>query len=135
MQYPGIYRLVRDILDKKPHDIDALKAVAEGVNKLRNAEQRAATVRGFVADLLPHIAGGRCYFAGDDGYAYCLDAATGRLIWEKRLAFDGRMLPGNGPRPRRSVSSRSGTVRKSVGTPICTVKLAIAAARWVLPQP
>lgn len=28
-------------------------------NKLRNAEQRAATVRGLVADLLPFIAGGR----------------------------------------------------------------------------
>jgi NADPH:quinone reductase-like Zn-dependent oxidoreductase len=28
-------------------------------NKLRNAEQRAATVRGFVDDLLPMIADGR----------------------------------------------------------------------------
>jgi NADPH2:quinone reductase len=28
-------------------------------NRLRNAEQRAATVRGFVADLLPAIADGR----------------------------------------------------------------------------
>src|SRR3954452_1499604 len=28
-------------------------------NRLRNAEQRAVTVRGFVADVLPHIAAGR----------------------------------------------------------------------------
>ena len=44
-------------------DIDALHAkrlTLFGVsNKLRNAEQRAATVRGFVADLLPMIADGR----------------------------------------------------------------------------
>ena len=44
-------------------DIDALHAkrlTLFGVsNKLRNAEQRVATVRGFVADLLPMIADGR----------------------------------------------------------------------------
>ena len=44
-------------------DIDALhskRLTLFGVsNKLRNAEQRAATVRGFVADLLPMIADGR----------------------------------------------------------------------------
>ncbi len=44
-------------------DIEALHAKRLqlfGVsNKLRNAEQRAATVRGFVADLLPAIADGR----------------------------------------------------------------------------
>ena len=44
-------------------DIDALhskRLTLFGVsNKLRNAEQRAATVRGLVADLLPMIADGR----------------------------------------------------------------------------
>jgi len=44
-------------------DIEALhskRLTLFGVsNKLRNAEQRAATVRGFVADLLPMIADGR----------------------------------------------------------------------------
>jgi NADPH:quinone reductase len=44
-------------------DIDALhskRLTLFGVsNKLRNAEQRAATVRGVVADLLPMIADGR----------------------------------------------------------------------------
>jgi len=48
---------------KSEIDLDALHAkrlVLFGVsNKLRNAEQRAATVRGFVADLLPAIADGR----------------------------------------------------------------------------
>jgi len=44
-------------------DMEALHAKRLKVfgvsNKLRNAEQRASTVRGFVADLLPAIAGGR----------------------------------------------------------------------------
>jgi NADPH:quinone reductase-like Zn-dependent oxidoreductase len=48
---------------KAEMDIEALHAKRLrlfGVsNKLRNAEQRAATVRGFVADLLPAIADGR----------------------------------------------------------------------------
>jgi NADPH:quinone reductase len=44
-------------------DLDALHAKRLrlfGVsNKLRNAEQRSSSVRGFVSDLLPHIASGR----------------------------------------------------------------------------
>jgi len=44
----------------------------------------------------PHIAGGRCYVAGDDGFLYCLDAATGKLVWQFRAAPNGRLLPGNG---------------------------------------
>jgi NADPH:quinone reductase-like Zn-dependent oxidoreductase len=39
-------------------------------NKLRNAEQRAATVRGFVADLLPHFSGGRIRPVVDKVYAF-----------------------------------------------------------------
>jgi hypothetical protein len=36
---------------------------------------------------------------------------------------------------KRKLSNKSGTVMKIVGTPNPTAKLAIAAARWVLPQP
>ena len=55
-------------------DIEALHAKRLqlfGVsNKLRNAEQRAATVRGFVADLLPAIADGRIRPFIDRVYAF-----------------------------------------------------------------
>jgi NADPH:quinone reductase len=55
-------------------DIDALHAkrlTLFGVsNKLRNAEQRAATVRGFVADLLPMFADGRIRPVIDKVYAF-----------------------------------------------------------------
>lgn len=44
----------------------------------------------------PHLADGRCYIAGDDGYVYCLDAANGRLVWEFRAALNERMMLGNG---------------------------------------
>ena len=43
----------------------------------------------------PHLADGRCYFAGDDGFVYCLEAATGRLVWEFRAALDDRKILGN----------------------------------------
>ncbi len=34
--------------------------------------------------LAPTIAFGRVYFGSDDGRAYCLEAETGRLVWELR---------------------------------------------------
>jgi outer membrane protein assembly factor BamB len=44
----------------------------------------------------PQIAGGRCYFAGDDGFVYCLDALTGSRLWQFRAAPENRMIAGNG---------------------------------------
>ena len=34
--------------------------------------------------LAPTIADGRVYFGSDDGFAYCLDAATGSQVWKLR---------------------------------------------------
>ena len=34
--------------------------------------------------LAPTVDGGRVYFGSDDGCAYCLDAADGRLVWKLR---------------------------------------------------
>jgi outer membrane protein assembly factor BamB len=44
----------------------------------------------------PQLDGGRCYFAGDDGAAYCLDAKTGTVIWKVRLALNGQQVIANG---------------------------------------
>ena len=49
-------------------------------NRLRNAEQRAVTVRGFVADVLPHIAAGRIKPVLDRVYPFAeLPAAKARM--------------------------------------------------------
>ena len=44
----------------------------------------------------PVIKGRKCYVASDDGVAYCLDAATGKLVWEFRTAPESRQMVGNG---------------------------------------
>ena len=38
---------------------------------------------------------GKVYFICDDGYLYCLDAASGALVWKFRGGPDGRTLIGN----------------------------------------
>lgn len=43
----------------------------------------------------PHVADGRCYFASDDGFAYCLEALTGRQLWKVRVAPGGQQIIGN----------------------------------------
>ncbi|MFO1482930.1 MAG: PQQ-binding-like beta-propeller repeat protein [Verrucomicrobiaceae bacterium] len=49
--------------------------------------------------LAPTIANGKVYVGSDDGYAYCLDAKTGKLVWklragphDERILARGRMI-------------------------------------------
>ncbi len=44
----------------------------------------------------PTVAAGRVYFGSDDGHAYCLDAATGTLIWKRRAGPSDEKVLGNG---------------------------------------
>jgi len=43
----------------------------------------------------PVAAAGKVYVASDDGYLYCLDAASGKLLWKFRGATTDRKLIGN----------------------------------------
>ena len=43
----------------------------------------------------PHLADGNCYVAGDDGFVYCLKAATGKLVWKFRAAPGDDQVIGN----------------------------------------
>ena len=49
--------------------------------------------------LAPTVAGGKVYFGSDDGYAYCLAASDGKVVWkmrpsprDERLLARGRMI-------------------------------------------
>ncbi len=43
----------------------------------------------------PAFARGKLYFVSDDGYLYCLDAASGRLLWKFRGGPAERLVLGN----------------------------------------
>ncbi|MEX2214870.1 MAG: PQQ-binding-like beta-propeller repeat protein [Phycisphaeraceae bacterium] len=53
----------------------------------------------FTADgpvrIAPTYDQGRLYFGSDDGHAYCINAATGLLIWRVRAADDARHVLNN----------------------------------------
>jgi outer membrane protein assembly factor BamB len=46
--------------------------------------------------LAPAAAKGRVYFGSDDGFLYCLNAASGKLVWKVRGAPSNRKVLGNG---------------------------------------
>ena len=43
----------------------------------------------------PQVAGGKLYIGSDDGYAYCLNAGNGSLVWKERAGPTTEMLWGN----------------------------------------
>lgn len=45
--------------------------------------------------LAPAYAGGRLYVGSDDGFLYCLDAATGNEVWRFQAAPTSRLVLGN----------------------------------------
>jgi len=46
--------------------------------------------------LSPSVVDGKVYFGGDDGFAYCLSAETGKLIWKHHPGPEQRRVPSNG---------------------------------------
>jgi outer membrane protein assembly factor BamB len=46
--------------------------------------------------LAPAVWEKQLYVASDDGYLYCLDTASGRLLWKFRGGPSGRLILGNG---------------------------------------
>lgn len=69
---------------------DSLRALDAATGALKWRVTMGAPIR-----FAPHVVGGRCYLAADDGFAYCLDAATGEVVWKFRAAADSRQMLGN----------------------------------------
>ena len=59
--------------------------------------------------VTPTIADGKVYFGSDDGHAYCVAVADGRLVWKFRPLDDKRMIVHNG-RMIASAPCRTGVV-------------------------
>ncbi|REJ65260.1 MAG: hypothetical protein DWQ31_18745 [Planctomycetota bacterium] len=46
--------------------------------------------------LAPIYADQRLYFGSDDGFVYCLESASGTLLWKRHIAPSERRIAGNG---------------------------------------
>lgn len=46
--------------------------------------------------LAPTVIEGKVYVGSDDGYAYCLQASDGALLWREHIAPGRQIIPGNG---------------------------------------
>ncbi len=94
--------------------------------------------------LAPTVAEGRAYFGSDDGWAYCLAAQDGAVLWKDRPSHSDRWLPGNGRvisalPVRTGVLVDDGTAYYCAGlfpeqaVYRCALDAASAAAVWRLP--
>jgi outer membrane protein assembly factor BamB len=59
--------------------------------------------------LAPAVANGRVYFGSDDGSVYCLEAASGALVWKRAIDAQARRIAGNG-RMISAIPVRSGVL-------------------------
>ncbi len=65
------------------------------LDALTGAVRWAYTTDGPVR-FAPHVVSGRAYFGSDDGHVYCLDAESGGVVWERRLAPSDYQVPSDG---------------------------------------
>jgi outer membrane protein assembly factor BamB len=77
--------------------------------RLDSGEEAWAFFTGGPVRLAPTVHNGRVYFSADDGRAYCLDAASGKTIWQFQPEIADRRLIGNGQMVSRW-ASRSGVL-------------------------
>ncbi len=69
------------------HKVHALDAVT--------GEERWSFFTDAPVRFSPYVADGKVYAGSDDGYLYCLDAASGALAWKHRGGRDDSMVLGN----------------------------------------
>jgi len=63
---------------------------------LRTGRPRWRFTTGGPVRFAPSFWQGKLYVASDDGVLYCLEAASGKVVWRRRMAPEDRRLSGNG---------------------------------------
>ena len=61
----------------------------------KTGEEKWHFITGGPVRFAPQIGKGRVYFASDDGFVYCLEAATGKLVWKFIAAPYDERIVGN----------------------------------------
>ena len=80
----------------------------EDVSSAQPHERWAVTVQGPIR-VAPTFADGKLYFGSDDGWAYCLDAKSGKQIWKHHPAPEMSLVLHDG-RPISFWPVRTGVV-------------------------
>lgn len=62
----------------------------------KTGKERWSFCTGGAVRMPPTCFDGKVYFGSDDGYAYCLKAKNGSLVWQYKPSPDGYMVPSNG---------------------------------------
>ena len=70
---------------------DTVRAIEASTGKVRWQFTTGGPIR-----FAPAIAAGKAYVASDDGWLYCLDAASGDLVWRFHAASRDAQVLGNG---------------------------------------
>lgn len=89
--------------DYAPHPVCAEGLVCFGSSAddtvraldLKTGVEKWHFVTGGPVRFAPQIEKGKVYAASDDGFVYCLEAATGKLLWKFRAAPDDDLFVGN----------------------------------------
>ena len=106
--WPDTFKLLnRTDFDYAPHPVIAGGVVCFGsttddaVRALdaNTGAEKWRFITGGPVRVAPQLDAGRAYFGSDDGFVYCVDAATGKLVWrffasprDERMAGNHRMI-------------------------------------------
>ncbi len=135
--------------DYAPHPVSAGGMVFTGSTSedtvramdLKTGAARWHFVTGGPVRFPPQFSEGRIYAGSDDGFVYCLDAASGRLLWKFRAGPDDDLNIGNGRMisrwpVRTGVLVADGTVYfaagmwNAEGIHVCALKADSGAVAW-----
>ncbi len=102
--WPDTFRLLnRTDFDYAPHPVIAEGIVCFGSSSddtvraldARTGRERWHFITGGPVRFAPQIDDGKVFFASDDGFVYCVQAGTGKLVWKFQAAPRDERMIGN----------------------------------------